>query len=186
MLLDLSEIVMRSGMRSAVDVDQETLDDPDLRLAEPLVGRVEFRNGGDLLNISGRLKTVLEIPCARCLADVRVPISLGLDEHFPLEDVTHPTAPPEEGEEFDTLVSSIVHLDAGKPILDLDELLRQQILTEVPIRTLCGSACRGLCPLCGADLNQGPCACPAEPEETPFSKLAALLEVRNGGETGSG
>src|SRR5437763_9815353 len=100
MLLDLSEIVMRTGMRSAVEVDQETLEDPDLRLAEPLVGRVQFQNSGDLLNISGRLKTVLEIPCARCLADVRVPASLAVDEHFPLDDVTHPTAPPDEGEEF--------------------------------------------------------------------------------------
>src|SRR5215467_5666568 len=111
MLLDLSEIVMRSGMRSTVDVGQETLDDPDLRLAEPLVGRLQFQNSGDLLNINGKLKTVLEIACARCLADVRVPISLNVDEHFPLEDITHPTAPHEEGEEFDTIVSSIVHLD---------------------------------------------------------------------------
>src|SRR5947209_8412224 len=97
MLLDLSEIVMRSGMRSTVDVDQETLEDPDLRLAEPL--------------------------------------------------------------------------------------LRQQVLTEVPIRTLCASACRGLCPYCGADLNQGPCACPTEPPETPFSKLATLLGDGDGGGT---
>ena len=58
-------------MRSTVEVDQETLEDPDLRLAEPLVGRMQFQNSGDLLNISGKLKTVLEVACARCLADVR-------------------------------------------------------------------------------------------------------------------
>jgi uncharacterized protein len=176
MLLDLSEIVIRQGMRSGVDVDQESLPDPDLKFAEKVEGHVDFQNSGDLLNITGRVRTVLEIPCARCLADVRVPLDVRLDEHFPIDEVTHPDRPPEKGEEFDSIVASIVHLDQGRPILDLDELLRQRILTEVPIRTLCGSACRGLCPRCGADLNQGPCACPPEREDSPFAALSALLE----------
>jgi uncharacterized protein len=183
MLLDLSEIVIRSGMRSSVEVDQDALPDPDLRFAEPVVGRVDFRNSGDLLNITGRIRTVLEIPCARCLADVRVPMELEVEEHFPLSQVTDPTPVAEEGEEFDTIVSSIVRLDAGRPILDLEEFLRQQVLTEVPIRVLCGSACRGLCPRCGADLNQGPCDCPSEPRDSPFAALSSLLE---GGEASNG
>jgi uncharacterized protein len=182
MLLDLSEIVMRSGMRSTVEVDQDGLADEDLRFAEPLVGRLQFENSGDLLNITGRIGTVLEIPCARCLADVRVPMDVTVEERFPLFEVTHPTAPPEAGADFDNMVASVVHLDAGKPILDLDELLRQELLVEIPMRSLCGATCRGLCPHCGADLNQGPCACPAEPADSPLAGLASLLEEKNGGQ----
>jgi uncharacterized protein len=179
-LLDLSEIVVRAGMRSTVEVDQECVEDEDLRFAEPLAGSLTFQNSGDLLRITGRVRTVLEIACARCLADVRFPIDLQVDEGLPISEVTHPDAKPKEGEEFDTFIPSIIHLDAGRPILDVDELLRQQIVSEVPIRTLCGAACRGLCPRCGADLNQGPCACPPEEGESPFAGLRALLDESNG------
>lgn len=185
MLLDLSEILIREGMKSALDVDQDSVPDPDLRFAEPVTGRVEFQNSGDLLNISGQVRTVVEIPCARCLADVRVPLNVTLDERLPLAEVAHPSPPTEEDSGLETIVSSIVHLEQGRPILDLDELIRQQLIIEIPIRTLCGGDCRGLCPRCGADLNQGPCACPAETVESPFAALSALLEEdgeeRNGG-----
>lgn len=176
MLLDLSEIVIREGMKSRVDVDQGSLPEPDLKFVEPVVGHVNFQNSGDLISIGGNLKTVVEIACARCLADVRVPLEVKIDERIPIDDITHPDRPQDEDAGFETIVSSVVHLDAGKPIFDLDEFMRQQVLTEVPIRALCGAACRGLCPNCGADLNQGPCACPQERENSPLSALAALLE----------
>jgi uncharacterized protein len=180
MQLDLSEIVTRSGMRSRVEVDQERIDDEELRFAEPLVGQLTFENSGDLLSILGRVRTVLEIPCARCLADVRVPLELAIEERLPLDEVIHPNTPPAEGAEFDTLVSTIIHLEQGRPILDTDELIRQQILPEIPIQTLCGGACRGLCPHCGHDLNQGPCACPPDNAEGALASLGALLKERNG------
>lgn len=185
-LLDLSEIVVRAGMRSTIEVDQESVEDEDLRFAEPLAGSVTFQNAGDILRITGRVRTVLEIACARCLADVRVPLDVEVDEGLPLSEVTHPDAKPQEGEEFDPFVGSIIHLDQGRPILDLDELLRQRIVSEVPIRTLCGAACRGLCPRCGADLNQGPCACPPEENDSPLAGLRALLDETNGKDPGDG
>jgi uncharacterized protein len=111
---------------------------------------------------------------------VRVPLDVTVEERFPLDAVTHPTAPPPEGEEFDNIVAAVVHMDAGKPILDLDELLRQELLVEVPMRALCGAACRGLCPRCGADLNQGPCACPPDEAASPLAQLGTLLEDRKG------
>ena len=99
-----------------VDVDQGELTDPDLKLAEPVEGYVDFENAGDLLNITGRVKTVLEIPCARCLADVRVPLAVDIDERFPLAEVVQPPAASEDDAGLETLVSSVVHLDAGRPI----------------------------------------------------------------------
>src|SRR5690349_13690467 len=132
MLLDLSELVIREGMHVGLDVDQESVEDPDLVFAAPLTGRLEFENSGDLISFHGRVNTALVAPCVRCLSDVKIPIRLDVDEHFPIEDVKHPRRKPEPGEEFDTVVSSVVYLDQGRPILDLDELLRQLIITEVP------------------------------------------------------
>lgn len=176
MLLDLSEIVIRSGMKVNLDVDQPGVEDPDLLFAEPLKGRLTFDNGGDLINIHGHVGTTLSIPCSRCLKDVRLPVQLEMEEHLPIDDVLHPNRPPAPDEEVpDTDISSIVYLDQGRPILDLDELLRQLIVSEVPIRTLCDEACAGLCPVCGANKNEAPCVCEERDTSSPFAALAALL-----------
>lgn len=175
MLLDLSEIVIRHGMEVSLEIDQPLVEDPDLVFAEPLKGKLDFENSGDLISITGEVDTALTIACSRCLADVRVPIKLEVEERFPIEDVTHPNRQPEEGEEWETLVSSVVYLDQGRPILDLDELLRQLIVSEIPIRTLCDEECRGLCPECGTNRNERACGCSSKPVNTPLAGLAALL-----------
>lgn len=182
MLLDLSEIVIREGMRVKHEVDQPSVEDPDLQFVEPLQGTLTFQNAGDLINISGTVTSTIVIGCNRCLADVRTPITLEVDEHFPIEEILHPNRQPEEGEDYDTTVSSVVYLDQGKPILDLDELLRQLIIAEIPIQTLCSDACAGLCPTCGANRNETPCTCAEQERNTPLAGLAALLDKGNGAE----
>jgi len=180
MLLDLSEIVMRTGMHAEVDLDQPGVEDPELVFAAPLKGHFAFDNGGDLVSIHGQAQTALQIPCARCLTDVEVPMEIPVEEHFPVADILNPTKPPEEGAEFDTVVSTVVYLDQGKPILDMDELLRQLIITEVPIRTVCSEDCAGLCPQCGANRNETPCTCGDQPQNTPLASLGVLLQNGSG------
>jgi uncharacterized protein len=182
MQLDLSEIVSRPGMRSEVALDEAGAPDADLVFLAPVQGRARFQNSGDLLLIDGDVSTTLELSCSRCLEPVLWPVTVRLEERFPLEEVLHPSLPPEEGGDWDTTVSAVVHLDAGKPILDLDELIRQQLITEIPLQALCDEACRGLCPQCGANRNTGVCACAEEVAGSPFAALAELIEKRNGDE----
>lgn len=49
----------------------------------------------------------------------------------------------------------------GQMTINLLPFLREEIVVEYPIRALCGENCKGLCPSCGANLNQGPCRCPS-------------------------
>lgn len=185
MLLDLSEIVMREGMRVDLDIDQAGVEDPDLVFARPLTGQLHFENSVELISITGKSETTLTIPCSRCLVDVAVPIGLQIQEHLPVDDVMHPNREPVEGAEIETVVSTIVYLDQGRPILDLDELLRQLIVTEVPIKTLCDEDCKGLCPQCGVNRNETPCDCAEQQRNTPLAVLGALLgNGAAGGEKG--
>ncbi len=180
MLLDLSEIVIRAGMRVSHEIDQPSVEDPDLVFAAPIRGNLVFDNGGDLINVHGSAETALVVPCNRCLRDVTVPVSLDVEEHFPVDEVLHPDRKPQPGEEYDSSVVGVIYLEQGRPMMDLDELLRQLIVTEVPLRTVCDEACAGLCPRCGANRNEAPCGC-AEPEGAhPLAGLAALLKDGDG------
>jgi len=61
-----------------------------------------------------------------------------------------------------------------EPVVDLAELATEQVQLATPLKPLCRESCQGLCPRCGADLNQGLCACP----KTTDSRWTPLLEWR--------
>ncbi len=61
-----------------------------------------------------------------------------------------------------------------RPVLDLAEILREQLLLSLPIRTLCDQDCKGLCPHCGMLLHQDVCACGGGESTSPFEILEAL------------
>lgn len=175
MQLDLSEIVSRPGMKSSLEVAQEGLDDPELVCLEPVEGRVDFLNSADVLLIDGKAATTLELTCVRCLEPYAWPVTIAIEERFPICDVTQPTVEPSEENDFDNTVANVVHIEAGKPILDLDELIRQQLLTEIPLQPVCDESCRGLCSQCGANLNEEACRCAPSTVDSPLAGLAALL-----------
>jgi uncharacterized protein len=181
MRVDLSEISQRPDMRVVVDVDQPCLEDAHFACAEPVRGELTFANGGDVLLIDGTVRTTVELPCDRCLEPARLPSEVVIEERFPLEEVLHPRLPAEEDAEFDNTLVSVIHLDAGKPILNLDELIRQQLVMDLPIQILCDPECRGLCAQCGANLNQGTCSCGPATDTSPFAGLAALLHDEGNG-----
>ncbi len=58
--------------------------------------------------------------------------------------------------------------------VDLEPLLREQILLAVPFAPLCSESCRGLCPVCGIDRNTGTCTCEAVPPDPRWSALKNL------------
>jgi uncharacterized protein len=61
--------------------------------------------------------------------------------------------------------------------IDVDEIVKEQVLLSVPIRSLCKSDCKGFCPTCGADRNAGECGC--QPGEVD-PRWAALKGLMNG------
>lgn len=98
--------------------------------------------------------------CARCLKPLDIPTVLHVDR---------PMADHVENEEDS---EDILVLENGT--IDLDEVAREAVVLEAQMSYLCREDCAGLCPSCGADLNEGPCGCPPEVDER-FAALADLF-----------
>ena len=108
--------------------------------------------------------------CARCLASCDRLSKLDLEEEcYPTVDPStgRNMSPPDESE-------GVLHIDT-RQILDLSDVLRQYLLTDEPLKTLCRSDCRGLCPECGADLNTEKCKCDGPVIDPRWGTLAELL-----------
>lgn len=109
--------------------------------------------------VSGELTGVMVERCARCLRPIRAPFDL------PVRELCVAGA---AGAEAD------YSFDPRDGLLDLEPLFRDAILTSIPFAPLCRPDCRGLCPVCGNDLNTGGCACPAETVDPRWAPLGGL------------
>jgi uncharacterized protein len=58
--------------------------------------------------------------------------------------------------------------------MDMDHLVREQLYLALPIKFLCHETCRGLCPVCGTNLNREACMCEGEKGHPAFLKLKEL------------
>lgn len=137
-----------------------------------LTGPVRLMRTNAGVLAQGDLHVEVTLSCARCLAPVRVPLDVPLEEVYtPTLDIL--TGKPVEPEEEDRALWIDAH-----HILDLTEVLRQNVLVSIPMQVLCKPDCRGLCPICGSNLNEGPCAC--QPEVDPrWAALTDLLKKSN-------
>ncbi|MBF0556042.1 MAG: DUF177 domain-containing protein [Nitrospirae bacterium] len=64
-------------------------------------------------------------------------------------------------------------------LLDINRMMEEQVILNIPMQTVCSSECRGLCPLCGANLNVGPCECAKRPVDERFHVLRDFMKGTN-------
>lgn len=158
------------GTSLEADIDEEQLQlDQDLKVVSPITGHVRMRRINQGLLVDGWVELVLEQECTRCLKRFEQPMRVTFEDYFfPTVDVvTGLPLPPSEEED-------VFPID-DHHLVDLTEAIRQQVLLDIPMVTLCKEDCAGLCSQCGHDLNLGPCNC--EPEvDSRLSILKTLLQ----------
>lgn len=145
-------------------------------LTEPpfISGRVK-RSGMDV-KLDGTLKAGLSVPCDRCLRDVSVTLDQTINLVFiPLE------AERVNKGETELHESDLEFSYYENDELDVDQLIREQLELALPVRVLCQTECRGLCPQCGADLNTNACDCqpPTDPRWQELAELKEQLEPQD-------
>lgn len=152
------------------DSGRFSLEDDDVRLLEDIEVKGRARRKGETVKVSGEIRTKIEKLCDRCLA----PVEQAVDANF---DVTY--VPPEEDFARETPTLEAEDLEVSvleNGAVDVDELVREQVLLAVDSRSLCREDCRGLCPTCGANLNAGDCACDTTEIDPRWAALKTLSD----------
>jgi uncharacterized protein len=166
--IDLANIAGTPGARGSYPISEMAAPTEEYTPVGPVVGEVNVVNTGSLLLVRGRLHACVRVNCVRCLAECELPLEFSFLEEFATGE-TEADVPTMDREEPETAAMDHYVLDAG-------ELVRQQLAVNVPMAQVCQETCAGLCPHCGQNLNEGPCGCPREPDNGPWSSLAGLLE----------
>lgn len=159
--MNLHELLIRPGTSVPFSkaLSTERLSFPAvLSYPETPLGEGVIDNTAGVLTLRGRIRGLMHCRCDRCARefDRRADIELEVPLATELQDEENPDYFLLEGDE-----------------LDLDDVLETGFILNTETLFLCREDCKGLCPRCGADLNDGPCGC--KPEKDP--RLAVLEQL---------
>ena len=133
---------------------------------------------GDITNTAGYMRMTLtmsvdyQATCARCLAPISGEFTLDLEKTVAPRNLL--------GDLDEDRLDDYAIIEDG--FLDMDEPLREQLEMEFPLRFLCKEDCKGLCPKCGKNLNEGECGCSLkeiDPRLAPLQKILDAMKEEN-------
>jgi uncharacterized protein len=141
----------------------------DYKVVAPVDLQFDIFKDKQQFRLVGRVRTTLELSCSRCLE----PFTLSVDQAFDLRYQPHVvnTGEGERQIEEDDLTTAFYENDE----IDLGQLMREQFYLALPMKPLCREECRGLCSVCGANLNKTTCDCKRDWDDP---RLAALKQLR--------
>lgn len=148
------------GVSRDFDFDQPSLLVGDELPLLALRGTIRLSRVTQGLLARGRLQAETPLQCVRCLAEYHQLLTCEVDELLvfpPLPEADALLVIPETG------------------ILDLEPLLRETLLLELPLQPLCRPDCTGLCPVCGEDRKRSSCHHPEEQVDPRMAVLKSLL-----------
>lgn len=106
-----------------------------IRFILPIKARAVVRKSYNAISVDLALSSEIIVSCGRCLKEVK--------------------------KDFDRRFSLNFALDKSNPIIEMDPEIREEIILDYPMKPLCSIDCKGLCPECGMNLNEGGCHCGA-------------------------
>ncbi len=183
--LELTEPLARGVL------DEALAESVGFSLVAPGTLKVSFRKVSGRVHLSGGFETTVQAPCKRCnkAVSLAVPVAFSLrmvpSHEKPWdEDEDEERAGPRQRGDDDGKAGragtfELDEVDAepfdGKTI-DLDPIVREQVLLALPVSVVCRDDCKGLCARCGQDLNEKDCGHGREREIDP--RLAGLKDIK--------
>jgi uncharacterized protein len=138
-------------------------------VADGVAELLPIHDGGaaaEEVRVRGRVKVGLETECDRCLGRATFPIDTPFDLFYkPVESL----AETEEEVAIDEGEAEIGFYQL--PGLVLEDILREQVLLQLPMQRVCSPSCKGICPVCGANRNETECHCESHPGDDRWSAL---------------
>lgn len=167
MLVNLSDVLTSEGMKLTREVPLEmTCFDNGVEsfkvLSKSPVSLVVLNDGVDRAKLTGSVSLVLEAYCGRCLTKVETPLELRFERTV--------FSPDTQGDEADDMG----YMDGFS--LDMERLVQNEVLINWPEKILCREDCKGICPVCGRNRNEGECGCDTF---VPDPRMAVIQDIFN-------
>lgn len=149
----------------------------ECRAVTPLQAQVFLLPAESGCLVRGTLKGVIALPCDRCTEDALITLDNSfetfecLPEGIPLQEDDKEKGGDDEDAPDE---ASHIYMEKNVPMLDLAALCWEEFALSLPVKPLCREDCKGLCPTCGANLNEGSCGCVRDEGDPRLAVLRSL------------
>ena len=163
MELDISKIRSKHGSEKSFDLTQpvEDIEEKKIHFLQPVHLQGSIRNLDGTLYLEGEAEILIERICDRCLNSYTQSMKVRIEENFYPEH------------------KKVDDIDFRKTYngnrLELDQAVHDGVLLNIQINSVCREDCKGICPTCGKDLNEGPCSCETETIDPRMEILKNLV-----------
>ena len=156
MKIDLTNIPLegkKAAFRLGLDWWKPDIDeDRILKLESPVDVRIKLYRAGSRIVVEGYFSVTLLLRCDRCIE----PYTWDLSKDFKL----YLSMIPFKGDADIELLEDELDLDfINDNFLDSDQIIKEQLILNIPLKTICSTECKGICPFCGCNLNITECSC---------------------------
>ena len=134
MKIDINRIPLE-GLTLEEEIDPRTLDlDTEIvKFLEPIKIKADISRITNAVTVRMSLSGAMHLNCSRCLSEFKIDLKKNLKLNY--------------------------QADKLAPIIDLSQDIKEEIILDYPLKPLCKPDCKGLCPKCGRNLNEGACNC---------------------------
>lgn len=140
----------------------------------PLRAALRARQIGDIVEVDGSISTAVRLNCGRCLQSFEMPLVSAFELTYTQRE-PEPENSDGHPEELELTAEDIGLIRYTGEEINLKNEIQEQTVLALPFRALCKPDCKGLCPSCGIDLNNGTCQCE---RSQPVGKFAALKNLK--------
>jgi uncharacterized protein len=143
-----------------------------VRIVSPVKSVLRLDKIEDEVIIKGTLSADAELECSRCLKHFPTRISSQVNV------VYHPVREIVKSEQHELKSAELDTVFYTDNLIETDDLLREQLILNLPMKPLCSQDCKGFCPQCGADLNISGCGCETKETDYRFEVLKKLKKEK--------
>lgn len=161
---DLVEPASVRPLEGTLDIDSYHVGSMDIHVSGGIQYKLLLTNTGEGILLTGIASCTASTPCARCLEPAALEVEGEVEGYYLIEEASGVDG--YEDDEFEVM----------KPdgTFDIAPAIVAALVHATPFIVLCKEDCAGLCPQCGANLNEGPCACDADDDVDPLNPFAVL------------
>jgi uncharacterized protein len=153
MIIKLYDIEDEIAVTGEVEASSIFDGEENLAFLAPVRYDVTVKKFGTDVRIKGSVKGTLSLMCDRCLEQFPYPVDSALEiELLPKEEMPQANELELQGDEM-----NLDYYEGDE--IDLDPFICEEVVLNIPIKALCGEACKGICPVCGQNLNKEDCGC---------------------------
>lgn len=150
-------------------------EEKELSFDVPIIVKVKFNRGGDVIRLHCDVCARVILECVRCIEEFRQDI----EGDFSL--VARRLRKGESLHDYSDYDSDkdgtrLIFIESDSNVIDIGDFVRDTILLAIPMKPLCSETCRGLCSVCGNNLNYCECECTRDRFDHRFEELSGLFD----------